>query len=76
MLLNTKTDWAHTLNPSAALVWEFCDGVHNVQEIAAELSDGTQSGDATQLTAAVSDLVRQLVDENLLSLCESTIRVK
>lgn len=75
MLLNTKTDWAHTLNPSGALVWEFCDGVHNVQDIAAELVAGTQSPDAAQLTTAVGDLVRQLVDENLLSLHESTTRL-
>jgi coenzyme PQQ synthesis protein D (PqqD) len=28
-----------TLNPTAALVWEYCDGAHDVEEIAAQLRD-------------------------------------
>jgi coenzyme PQQ synthesis protein D (PqqD) len=28
-----------TLNPTAALIWEYCDGVHEVGEIATELRD-------------------------------------
>ena len=28
-----------TLNPTAALIWEYCDGTHDVDAIAAQLRD-------------------------------------
>ena len=28
-----------TLNPTAALIWEYCDGTHDVEAIAAQLRD-------------------------------------
>lgn len=33
VLVSKKTEWANTLSPLAALVWEFCDGSNSVEEI-------------------------------------------
>jgi hypothetical protein len=60
-----KTEWAQTLNPTAAIVWEFCDGEHTVADIAQELatllgSEGTELGDD------VSKLVAELGEAGLL----------
>lgn len=38
MLYNTRREFVHLLNPTAAQVWELCDGKRNVREIAARVS--------------------------------------
>ena len=66
VLFNTKTDWVHTLNPSGALVWEFCDGRHLTEEIVAELAAVTNSSDLTALKQQVSELIQLLCDQGML----------
>src|SRR5688500_6603598 len=38
VLFSDTRDWGHTLNPRAALIWEFCDGEHTVAEIVSEVA--------------------------------------
>ena len=33
VLMSEKTNWAYTLNPLAAIVWEFCDGTNSLSDI-------------------------------------------
>lgn len=33
VLVSKETEWAYTLTPIAALVWEFCDGTNSVDDI-------------------------------------------
>ena len=37
VLYHAETQRIVTLNPTAALIWEFCDGVHTVPMIASEV---------------------------------------
>jgi hypothetical protein len=39
MVLQDGTDRVHHLNPSAAVIFELCDGVRTVQDIAAEVAE-------------------------------------
>lgn len=63
-----KTDWAHTLNPVGALVWEFCDGSHDVSQIVAEVVDLLPSGQLENLEEQVSKFVSELTASGLLLL--------
>ena len=38
VVYDTAAERIHTLNVTAAYIWNCCDGSHNVSEIAAELS--------------------------------------
>ena len=66
VLFSTKTDWAQILNPTGALVWEFCDGEHSVDEIASEVSSllGQPSGE--KILPDVEALVKELSEGGLL----------
>lgn len=63
-----KTDWAHTLNPVGALVWEFCDGEHDVDQIIAEVSGLLPAGQPENLDEQVSKFVDELTASGLLLL--------
>lgn len=39
VLYDPRSDSAHVLNPTAAIVWWLCDGDHKVKDIARELGD-------------------------------------
>ena len=39
VLYSWRSDEAMTLNPTAALIWEYCDGEHTVRAMVAELLD-------------------------------------
>jgi hypothetical protein len=67
ILIDPRTDEAHVLNGSAARLWELCDGVRSMDELAAEF------GAIYDLTAAdVIDDVREVVAELIrLDLVES-----
>lgn len=73
VLFNTKTDWAHTINPSAALVWEFCDGRHTVADIVTELTAILQPADSGALMAEVTNLVETLSREGILTIGKAAV---
>jgi len=66
VLYNRCRHQALTLNPTAALVWESCDGQRDVPAIANELRDvfGSESG----VEAHVRDVLDQLLQERMISL--------
>jgi hypothetical protein len=57
----------HLLNPTAALVWQCCDGEVSVGGLAAELADAFGT-DPAAMTADVTSIVAQLVDHDLVVL--------
>ena len=66
VLFSTKTDWAQILNPTGALVWEFCDGEHSVHEIAFEVSSLLGQPSSEKILPDVEALVKELFDGGLL----------
>lgn len=66
VLFSTKTEWAHTLSPVGALVWEFCDGEHAVEEITSELSGLISDVEKEVLSDQVQSFVNELLKSGLL----------
>jgi len=54
-----------TLNPAAALVWEYCDGQHSEEAIASEL--GSVFTETARVHADVSAVLRHLREQGLLT---------
>lgn len=59
VLVSSKTDWAHTLTPTGALVWEFCDGTNSADEIVAKI----QNIKEVPANPSLKDDVSTLLDE-------------
>jgi hypothetical protein len=66
VLFSIKTDWAHTLNPTGALVWEFCDGQHSVDELVSEVEGLLAGSDRKRLTTEVESLLQELLAAGLV----------
>lgn len=66
VLFSTKTDWAHTLNPTGALVWEFCDGQHSVDELVSEVAGLLAGSDRKLLRTEVELLLQELLAAGLV----------
>ncbi len=66
VLVNKKTNWAHTLTPLGGLVWEFCDGLNSVDEIVDKIQAIPEIGSRESLRQEVKDLVGQFDEEGFL----------
>jgi hypothetical protein len=67
ILLDPQTSWAHTLNPMAAVIWEFSDGEHTLTEIANEINVlGRKTGATIIDQPAVEKLVHDLIEGGLM----------
>jgi hypothetical protein len=64
VLFHTISRQLMTLNPTAALVWEHCDGAHTPALITAEL--GALFPDVRTVAADVSSILRQLREQGML----------
>jgi hypothetical protein len=64
VLYDPRSDAAHVLNPTAAVVWWLCDGDHKIKDIARELGD---------LYDKEPDSVRPDVDEIISGLMTSRL---
>jgi hypothetical protein len=65
-LVSEKTEWAHTLTPLAALVWEFCDGNNSVDEIISELKAIPEVTIGPDFKQEVEALLEELSDGGFL----------
>ncbi|MBS1955869.1 MAG: PqqD family protein [Cyanobacteria bacterium SZAS-4] len=63
VLVNKKTNWAHTLTPLGGLVWEFCDGENSIVEITSKIEEIPEIGKRDGFDEEVSKLVEQLDEE-------------
>ncbi len=66
VLVSSQTDWAHTLTPAGALVWELCDGRHSTDEIAGEIAGMLPAPVRAPDKAEIDTLVSELLDLGLL----------
>jgi len=65
VLIDTVTDEVHLLNGTAALIWEFCDGSHSIEDIAGEIQDVFEK-DLPGISRDIHDLVASLKMKGLL----------
>ena len=55
MLYDPRSESIHVLNPPAAVIWQLCDGEHNVEAIIADLSRAFAGTEAADLRADVAE---------------------
>jgi len=64
--LHLKNDWVYVLTPLGALVWEFADGEHSVDDMFDEISVIKEIQVSSELRQQIEELVGQLRDASLL----------
>lgn len=66
VLVSKKTEWANTLTPLAAMVWEFCDGTNSVDEIISHIQAVPDLSLGTSLAKEVTELLDELDESGFL----------
>ena len=75
VVFNKENRWAHTLTPLAAVMWEFCDGAHSLEQIVDEIHKLRDQLDeehahaipeASDLHDAIKKTIDELSDQGLL----------
>jgi hypothetical protein len=65
VIYDTAAERIHTLNLTAAYIWNCCDGVHNLSDIASDLYEQTKIP-REQAMHDVTDAIVYFRDEGLL----------
>jgi hypothetical protein len=63
VLFDKQTDWAHTLTPAAAMIWELSDGQHTVEDMVSVVQSLTG---APQAPEEIAGLARELIASGLI----------
>jgi hypothetical protein len=66
VLVNSKTDWAHTITPIAGLVWELCDGINSIEQIKDLVIDMVEAADKELLKQQVDELLKEFEKAGLV----------
>ena len=66
LLYNTDEEAIHILNPTAQLIWEFCDGTHTVADIEQAIRTNFSVPDGHDVTADIQQTLAVLIDKGLL----------
>jgi len=65
LLYDSKQDSTHLLNPTAAAIWEMCDGTRTPEEIAKEILQ-VLPADRKTVLADVKRIISEFSEEDLL----------
>ncbi len=71
VLVNEVNNWAHTLTPTGALIWEFCDGETTVDEIFDRIIELTEQPADLELKNQILKLISDLQGVGLIEDLES-----
>ena len=66
LLFLERNDWCYTLSPLGGLVWEFCDGGHELEDIVRRIEAIPGASSDPDLPGQVEELVRTLDGYGLL----------
>ncbi len=66
VLVSKKTEWANTLSPLAAVIWEFCDGTNTVDDIVAHIKAIPEISIDSSLEKEVEKLLAELDESGFL----------
>lgn len=66
VLFSAKTEWAQVLNPTGALVWEFCDGDTPIESITSQIGGLLAITDIPELQKEINSLIKELLGSGLL----------
>jgi Coenzyme PQQ synthesis protein D (PqqD) len=67
VIVLTKTEWAHTLSPLGAIVWEFCDGTNSVDEIVSLVTNLPGIPQRPELAKEIALLIETMEQEGVVS---------
>lgn len=70
VLVSQKTEWANTLSPLAALVWEFCDGTNTVDDIVSNIKAIPELSFDSSLEQEVQKLLTDLEESGFLTVSD------
>lgn len=65
VLVSKDTDWAFTLTPLAALVWEFCDGTNTIDDIVSSIQSIPEFSSSSK-KEEIADLLDELDESGFL----------
>lgn len=65
LIYNPHTDELHLLPPTGFFVYQLCDGLHTVEEIAGELAEGLDAS-ATAVRQPLMRFLGELVERGIL----------
>jgi len=65
VLFDPASDRAHVLNPTAAVIWAYCDGEHDPDAMAEAIAREVPATDPAQLRRDVGDALRRFAAEGL-----------
>ncbi|HEY2805342.1 MAG TPA: PqqD family protein [Gemmatimonadales bacterium] len=66
VLFDARHDRAHVLNHTAAIVWTWCDGSHDIDAIAAAIAAELKDLTADAIRADIEQVLRRFAKEGLL----------
>ncbi|HEY9772471.1 MAG TPA: PqqD family protein [Planktothrix sp.] len=66
VLHSKRTNRAYTLTPLAGLVWEFCDGTNNLDDILQRLKNVDQVAEGSNLKSEVETLLADFDESGLI----------
>ena len=61
------TNWAYTLNPMAAAIWEFCDGKSSRDALVDQLLMLLKEVDPEKTTQQIGSMIDELIEAGLLT---------
>jgi hypothetical protein len=66
LLFNTDEEAIHILNPTAQLIWKFCDGTHTVTDIEQAIRTNFSVPDGQDVAADIQRTLAVFTDKGLL----------
>ncbi|HWO88138.1 MAG TPA: PqqD family protein [Gemmatimonadales bacterium] len=66
VLFDSRSDRAHVLNLTAAVVWTYCDGAHDPDTMAAAIAEATGSTAPEAIRSDIEAVIRRFALEGLL----------
>ena len=66
VLFDPRHDRAHVLNLTAAVVWTYCDGLHDAKEMAAAIAEELPDTTAVAITGDIDQVLHRFSSEGLL----------
>ena len=66
ILFDARQDRAHVLNHTAAIVWTYCDGTHEPDDMARAIAAELKDVSADAIRGDINQVLRRFANEGLL----------
>ncbi len=75
VLYDSERGRLHVLNPTASAIWDLCDGLHSLDEMAGTLARSFEMSPQADLVQDVKSIIDSFVQEQLLSDVSSAVPI-